>query len=67
MGHEEVGFRLGTYNSFLGQEIGELQLRYSQSASCLPSEMEVTMIQGKYSVFVSCKHLNVIVMVRAKR
>ena len=46
MGQEAVGFRLDTYNCshFLRQEIDGLQLRNLQSASCLPSKMEVTAV-----------------------
>ena len=47
-GQEAVGFRLDTYNClhFLRQEIDGLQLRNLQSASCLPSKMEVTTEAG---------------------
>ena len=42
MGHKQMGFRLDAYNlAFLIGEIGRLQSRHLQSASCLPSEMEV--------------------------
>ena len=37
-----MGSRLDAYNlAFLREEMGGLQSRYLQSASCLPSEMEV--------------------------
>ena len=43
MGHKEMGLRLDAYNlAFLREVIGGLQSRCLQSASCLPSEMEVT-------------------------
>ena len=66
-----MGFRLDIYNQptsslhFLRQEIGGLQFWNLQSASSLPSKMEVTTETerlGKCPVFVSCKHLKEIIM-----